>query len=518
MRLAGINIDVSERKAAEEALRESESFNRAILSSLNTHVCVLAGDGRIISVNHSWAAFALDNGLSSEASVGPGVNYFDVCGRAAKEGDELAQFALDGVRAVCDGTQEYFQLEYPCHSPDEKRWFLMIVTQLKGTKGGAVVVHNDITGSKLAAEAVRESEKRFRNMAETAPVMIWMSDEKQATTYVNKRWLELTGSTLEREIGLGWSTHVHPDDVNTTVEYYTAAFDERVPFELEFRVKRTDGEYRWVFTAGTPRFSPDDEFLGYIGTAIDITERKAAEVALKLSERRLRMAQHAARVGTWEWEIETGASVWSEMIWELLGLEPSDQDITVETFADFIHPDDRDRALRKVNEVIDDGEEYEDEFRIIRRDGGILWLASKGALIRSDDGKPERILGVNIDITELKRTQLEAQEISGRLISAQEHERARLARELHDDACQNLALLSIELELLGRVPLTEADTIRSNISILSARVGELSDDLRQMSHQLHPARLTRLGLGSALRGFCNEIESAHALKGRIRRG
>jgi PAS domain S-box-containing protein len=273
--------DITEREAAEEALRASESFNRTILSSLNTHVCVLDRDGRIISVNRAWKSFALDNGLESEASVGPGVDYLAACWRAATRGDEVARVAMEGIRAVCDGTQEYFRLEYPCHSPAEKRWFVMIVTPLKGGQGGAVVVHNDVTDSKLADEKVRESEERFRTMAETAPVVIWISDETQSTTYVNKQWLELTGSTLEQEVGAGWSQRVHPDDVGGLVELYTASFQDRVPFEFEFRVRRVDGEYRWIFTSGAPRFSAEGGFLGYIGTAIDITERKISESELK---------------------------------------------------------------------------------------------------------------------------------------------------------------------------------------------------------------------------------------------
>jgi formate hydrogenlyase transcriptional activator len=127
------------------------------------------------------------------------------------------------------------------------------------------------------------------------------------------------------------------------------------------------------------------------------------EAALRESESRLRLAQQAARVGTWEWDLRTNTSVWSEMIWKLLGLEPDDEPVTLDRFVDFIHPEDRERVLHRVNGAITGGsDEYYDEFRIVHRDGRILWLSSKGGLIRSPDGRPERMLGANIDITERK--------------------------------------------------------------------------------------------------------------------
>ena len=127
------------------------------------------------------------------------------------------------------------------------------------------------------------------------------------------------------------------------------------------------------------------------------------EAALRESEGRFRLAQQAARVGTWEWDVRTNASVWSDMIWKLLGLDQDNEPVTLERFAGCIHPDDRERTLRKVNEVIaNGGDEYYDEFRICRPDGKVLWLSSKGGLLRAADGRPERMLGVNIDITERK--------------------------------------------------------------------------------------------------------------------
>ncbi len=154
----------------------------------------------------------------------------------------------------------------------------------------------------------------------------------------------------------------------------------------------------------------------------EITERKAAEAALQSSESRLRMAQQAARVGTWEWDVRTGESVWSEMIWELLGLEPGDGATTVERFIEFIHPEDRDRAVRKVHQVIAEGEEYYDEFRLVRRDGRMLWVSSKGRVIRSAAGRPERMLGVNIDITERKHAELALRDA----MAVSERDRAQL--------------------------------------------------------------------------------------------
>ena len=153
------------------------------------------------------------------------------------------------------------------------------------------------TERRKAEEAIRESEKRFRLVANTAPVMIWTAGTDRKCSYVNKTWLDFTGRAPEEELGDSWAGGLHPDDVRSSLQTYTEAFDRRESFELHYRLRRHDGEYRWVLDKGVPRFNPDGSFAGYIGSCIDITERKLAEEGLATIGRRLIEAQEQER--TW---------------------------------------------------------------------------------------------------------------------------------------------------------------------------------------------------------------------------
>jgi PAS domain S-box-containing protein len=128
-----------------------------------------------------------------------------------------------------------------------------------------------------AEEKRKESEKRFRTVADSAPVMIWMSDINRKCTYVNKVWLDYTGRSLEEELGQGWKSDVHPDDVKRSDDAYEQAFARQQVFSVEYRLKGSDGTYKWFFARAVPHFTTDQLFLGYIGSCVDITERKEAE-------------------------------------------------------------------------------------------------------------------------------------------------------------------------------------------------------------------------------------------------
>jgi two-component system, LuxR family, sensor kinase FixL len=140
----------------------------------------------------------------------------------------------------------------------------------------------DVTTQKKAQDALRESEARFRAMADTAPVMIWMSGTDKLCTFFNKGWLDFTGRSLEQELGNGWAESVHRDDLDRCIEIYVTSFETRHPFTMQYRLRRRDGEYRWVLDSGGPRFAPDGTFLGYIGSCIDNTEHKQAQERFRL--------------------------------------------------------------------------------------------------------------------------------------------------------------------------------------------------------------------------------------------
>jgi PAS domain S-box-containing protein len=147
----------------------------------------------------------------------------------------------------------------------------------EGNTIGVVLVFRDITDRRRAEAILKESEQRFRILADSAPVMIWMSGTDKLCTYFNKGWLDFTGRTMEQEMGNGWAEGVHKDDYERCLNTYTTSFDAREEFEIEYRLRRFDGAYYWIIDKAIPLYTSNGEFAGYIGSCLDITDRKRSE-------------------------------------------------------------------------------------------------------------------------------------------------------------------------------------------------------------------------------------------------
>jgi PAS domain S-box-containing protein len=196
------------------------------------------------------------------------------------------------------GDGEYEQVHRRVLSDGQVRW-IAARARVEFDAGHKPVrmrgVAMDITARKLAEEQARESERQFLLIANSAPVLIWTSGPDKLCTFFNQPWLEFRGRTMQQELGDGWAEGVHPEDANDCMKIYQESFDARQPFTMEYRLLRHDGQYRWVSDHGVPRYDVQKAFLGYIGSCVDVTERKEAEAEAQRSQQEL---AHVGRVST----------------------------------------------------------------------------------------------------------------------------------------------------------------------------------------------------------------------------
>ncbi|MBE9207682.1 PAS domain S-box protein [Nostoc sp. LEGE 06077] len=265
--------EIAERQLSEQKLRENE-HRYASLAQMSP-VAIFRTDlsGNYLYVNERWCELA---GRSAELSLGQEW-------RRAIHPDDLALVDQAWRRSVPDLQPLRCEFRFR-HSPDKVVWaFCQAVaeTQANGAVIGYIGTVIDLTEPQPTQQAIEESEARFRIMADTAPVMIWMSGMDKGCTFFNQGWLEFTGRTMIQELGNGWAEGVHPEDLERCINIYTTAFDARNSFVMEYRLRRFDGEYRWILDTGTPRFSRYGAFVGLIGSCIDISERKQIELSLQ---------------------------------------------------------------------------------------------------------------------------------------------------------------------------------------------------------------------------------------------
>src|SRR5438093_11094001 len=268
------------------------------------------------------------------------------------------------------------------------------------------VVHAAALARQLQVSdaGLRESEERFRSVADAAPVLIWMSGMDKLCTFFNKPWLKFTGRGLEQELGNGWAEGVHPDDLQKCLEIYTEAFDARQPFVMQYRLRRYDAEYRWISDQGVARYDSNGKFSGYIGSCVDITDLINKDEALREFEERVVLAAEATNHGGWELDTATNELWMSDKARALFQFDPEER-LDEAMVQRHVHPDDR--ALREsaIKQAIETEGDYALEYRVLLPDGNLRWISGRGRCVTGKHGKGKRLIGVSVDITQQKEAQ-----------------------------------------------------------------------------------------------------------------
>ena len=264
----------------------------------------------------------------------------------------------------------------------------------------ATVIEERISGET----ELHESESRFRIVADAAPVLIWMAAVDKLCTFFNKPWLEFTGRSIEQELGNAWAEGVHPDDLQKCLKTYVEAFDAREPFVMQYRLRRHDGEYRWISDNGVPRYDAQENFTGYIGSCLDVTELLGKEQALRESEERMSLVMDAANLGLWEWDPDEDELWGTKTRRALLGLSGPTK-IKLEDVLSRVHADDRDRVRQAMKDAVKTGENYHFEYRVVLPDGSVRWTEHRGRCVSEAGRKSPVLRGVSIDVTAQKQAQ-----------------------------------------------------------------------------------------------------------------
>jgi PAS domain S-box-containing protein len=468
--------EITAERNLEQTLRRSERrFRHAVEGMLDAFgflIPVLGSDSKVVDfrVEYVNAVGQRYAGLPRERYEG---HLITEIFPNAEESGFMAMY-----RHVWETGEPIVEDEYPYQGPGELYgagvWLALQITRVDE---GVAIAWRDVTEQVVARKKVEESEARFRNMADHAPVMLWVTDPSGACVYLNRQWFEYTGQPRNAVLGEGWMGALHPDDVERVRANFRAANEMQVPFRTEYRLRQWDGEYRWFIDSAMPRFDGTGEFVGYIGSVIDIEDRRRAEQALRESERQFRTVVENLPGLAWS-ALPDGHFDYFNRRWaEYTGRAPE----TMEGWGwQAVHdPEVLPRVLERWTHSLATGDSFEMEFPLRGADGVFRWFLGRVQPLRDSEGRIVRWFGVATNVDEQQRQATALRDA----LSARDTFLSVASHELRTP----LTPLSLKLEMLAReargaLPspfaqrvLGYTDATRRQVSRLSSLVSDLLD-------------------------------------------
>jgi PAS domain S-box-containing protein len=498
---------VLQRERDEEALRESEERYRSVIAAMQEGVVLLGADGSVRACNASAERIL---GLSAEQIMGR--TPFDPRWQAIHEDGSAFPGETHPVMVTLRTGRPCSNVVMGVRKPGGELTWVSINSQplLRGkelTPKAVVASFADITERKLTEEALRESEYRWRNLTETLPQLVWSARPDGACDYFSTQWTEHTGVPEGELLGWGWMETLHPDDREPTRKLWTDSVAGRGPYDVEYRVRRRDGSYRWFKTRGTPIRDAAGNIVKWFGTCTDITDHRRTEEALRESEERFRGTFENAAVGIAHVASDGRFLRVNEKLCDILGY--TREELLARSFQDVTFPDDLNADLEQLAPLLR-GElpSFSRDKRYVQKDGSIAWVAVSVSLQRDAAGRPLYTIAVLRDIAHRKRLEAEFRQAREAAEASNRAKDEFLANVSHEIRTPMNAILGMT-ELVLDTPLVDDQrqclkTVKSAADHLLGIINDLLDfaKIEAGKLELSPADFSlRTTVGDTLRAL-----------------
>ncbi len=540
----GFEFEQETRRAEmAEALRQSEERLLAVFQAVGEGIMIFDMAGEVVLANEAEARILGYSGVDElERKLPFFAQHYELL---AANGEPLP-LADWPIARVLRGESVVNQ-EYRCRRRDNNlQWHFSFsgepVRNAEGEQILAVIITRDITESARAQLALHDSERRFRQLADAMPQLVWTADADGNPDYYNTRVSQYSG--FERRPDGSWQWHpvLHPDDFERTSHVWSEAVRRREQYAIEHRVRMVDGSHRWHLSRAEP-VTGEDGTIRWFGTATDIHDLKLAEEAVRHSEERYRLISKATNDIIWDWDLTTDRLSWSSAVLKHFGCLPSEMGESIDGWYSRIHAEDRERVVTGLHAAIDGGDEtWHDEYRFLKSDGSYATFLDRGHISRDPQGRPLRMIGSMLDLTERRRAEealresesrlrelsqsleqrvaertaaLEEQtgrlrRLAAELASAEHRERKRLAALLHDDLQQLLVASLMHVRMAGD---RAGDGPAVPLMTKAAQLLDQSiDAARNLTRQLRPPVLYEDGLVAALGWLGSTFQERHSVR------